>query len=173
MVRQTIQEARRVRLEERRKRRSGDADKESNLQSRDDKDKSNECQNLDDTRKADCLEKNEENISDEKSDEQRMQQLDVPVKVAPAPKTTILTPQRLSPPVTDLRDNVNPSNGDLDYADFDNDTSSPFDNMELKTINDMEELAQVLSSIFFDRYSGHFFHIRMSGLNIYFIAPES
>ncbi|RLU23246.1 hypothetical protein DMN91_003449 [Ooceraea biroi] len=37
----------------------------------------------------------------------------------------------------DLQDHVK-INGGLDFADFDNDTSSPFDNMELKTINDME-----------------------------------
>ncbi|KAK0089825.1 hypothetical protein PV325_005132 [Microctonus aethiopoides] len=71
--------------------------------------------------------------------------LPLPVKVAPAPETTILTPQRLSPPVGDLQNvDFNVKNNGLDYADFDNDTSSPFDNMELKTINDMEELAQVL-----------------------------
>ncbi|XP_078045085.1 uncharacterized protein LOC144474266 isoform X1 [Augochlora pura] len=64
-----------------------------------------------------------------------------PVNV-PVPETTILTPQPLSPPANDLQDHVK-TNG-LDYADFDNDTSSPFDNMALKTINDMEELAQVL-----------------------------
>ncbi|XP_012142241.1 uncharacterized protein LOC100882334 [Megachile rotundata] len=61
---------------------------------------------------------------------------------APVPKATILTPQPLSPPANDFQDHVK-TNG-LDFADFDNDTSSPFDNMELKTINDMEELAQVL-----------------------------
>ncbi|KAM0727522.1 Ubiquitin-associated protein 1 [Formica fusca] len=61
----------------------------------------------------------------------------------PAPETTILTPQPLSLPANDLQDHAK-TNGDLNYADFDNDTSSPFDNMELKTINDMEELAQVL-----------------------------
>lgn len=67
----------------------------------------------------------------------------VPVNAPPAPET-ILTPQPLSsPPANDLQDHVK-TNGDLDFADFDNDTSSPFDNMELKTINDMEELAQVL-----------------------------
>ena len=65
----------------------------------------------------------------------------IPVN-APVPETTILTPQPLSPPANDLHDDVK-TNG-LDFADFDNDTSSPFDNMELKTINDMEELAQVL-----------------------------
>ncbi|XP_047361647.1 uncharacterized protein LOC124953790 isoform X1 [Vespa velutina] len=65
-----------------------------------------------------------------------------PVKVIPPPETTILTPQPLSPPANDLQNHVQ-ANG-LDFADFDNDTSSPFDNMELKTINDMEELAQVL-----------------------------
>lgn len=65
----------------------------------------------------------------------------LPINAA-APETTILTPQPLSPPANDLQDHVK-TNGDLDFADFDNDTSSPFDNMELKTINDMEELAQV------------------------------
>ncbi|KAL7294030.1 hypothetical protein TKK_0012599 [Trichogramma kaykai] len=35
----------------------------------------------------------------------------------------------------------------LDYSDFDTDTSSPFDNMELKTINDMEALAEVLQPV--------------------------
>ncbi|KAJ8927638.1 hypothetical protein NQ314_019880 [Rhamnusium bicolor] len=34
----------------------------------------------------------------------------------------------------------------FNLSDFENDTSSPFDNMELKSINDMEELAQVLKS---------------------------
>ncbi|XP_011871826.1 PREDICTED: uncharacterized protein LOC105564213 [Vollenhovia emeryi] len=67
----------------------------------------------------------------------------LPVNAPPAPETTILTPQPLSPPASDLQDHAK-TNGGLDYADFDNDTSSPFDNMELKTINDMEELAQVL-----------------------------
>lgn len=71
----------------------------------------------------------------------------LPVNAAPAPETTILTPQPLSPPANDLQDLQDlyaKTNGGLDFADFDNDTSSPFDNMELKTINDMEELAQVL-----------------------------
>lgn len=70
----------------------------------------------------------------------------LPVNAAPAPETTILTPQPLSPPANDLQDLQDlyaKTNGGLDFADFDNDTSSPFDNMELKTINDMEELAQV------------------------------
>lgn len=34
----------------------------------------------------------------------------------------------------------------LTYSDFENDNSSPFDNIELKTINDMELLAEVLQS---------------------------
>lgn len=34
----------------------------------------------------------------------------------------------------------------FNISDFEADTSSPFDNMELKSINDMEELAQVLKS---------------------------
>lgn len=74
----------------------------------------------------------------------------LPINVAPAPETTILTPQPLSPPASDhvneLQDHVK-INGGLDFADFDNDTSSPFDNMELKTINDMEELAQVSNNL--------------------------
>lgn len=65
----------------------------------------------------------------------------LPINATPAPDSTILTPQPLSPPANDLQ-NHGKTNG-LDFADFDNDTSSPFDNMELKTINDMEELAQV------------------------------
>lgn len=38
----------------------------------------------------------------------------------------------------------------INISDFESDTSSPFDNMELKTINDLEELASVLkpASIF-------------------------
>ncbi|XP_014255935.1 uncharacterized protein LOC106670269 [Cimex lectularius] len=36
--------------------------------------------------------------------------------------------------------------GAFNLSDFENDTSSPFDNIELKTINDMEELAHVLGS---------------------------
>lgn len=35
----------------------------------------------------------------------------------------------------------------FNISDFEADTSSPFDNMELKSINDMEELAQVLKPI--------------------------
>lgn len=66
----------------------------------------------------------------------------LPVQVAPAPETTILMPQPLTLPASEIQDHSG-TNG-LDFADFDNDTSSPFDNMELKTINDMEELAQVL-----------------------------
>lgn len=68
----------------------------------------------------------------------------LPISTAPAPETTILKPQPLSPSndLHDLQDHMK-INGGLDFADFDNDTSSPFDNMELKTINDMEELAQV------------------------------
>lgn len=35
-------------------------------------------------------------------------------------------------------------NTQINYSEFETDTSSPFDNMELKTLNDFEELAQVL-----------------------------
>lgn len=34
--------------------------------------------------------------------------------------------------------------GGFNISDFENDTSSPFDSVELKTLNDMEELAHVL-----------------------------
>ena len=62
------------------------------------------------------------------------------------PEVTMLTPQLLHFPV-DASQNHAQVNG-LDYSDFDNDTSSPFDNMELKTINEMEELAHVFISFF-------------------------
>lgn len=52
-----------------------------------------------------------------------------------------MTPQLLLSPANDSQ-NYTKVNG-LDYSDFDNDTSSPFDNEELKTINDMEELEKV------------------------------
>lgn len=35
----------------------------------------------------------------------------------------------------------------FNYSDFENDTSSPFDNVELKTINDLDILAQVLNTL--------------------------
>lgn len=36
------------------------------------------------------------------------------------------------------------NSSNINYSDFENDTSSPFDNVELKTINDLDILAQVL-----------------------------
>lgn len=75
---------------------------------------------------------------------------------APVPETMILTPQPLSPPPNDLHDCV--TNNGLDFADFDNDTSSPFDNMELKTINDMEELAQVIGMSYRDNFLLNYIH---------------
>lgn len=75
----------------------------------------------------------------------------LPVKTAPVPETTILTPQPLSPPANDLHEISNNKSQDLNYADFDNDTSSPFDNMLLKSINDKEELAQVAYFYLFNK----------------------
>ncbi|XP_055375215.1 GATA zinc finger domain-containing protein 8 [Condylostylus longicornis] len=50
-------------------------------------------------------------------------------------------------PVTwkgNLGSNLKPNmGGKINYSDFENDTSSPFDNVELKTINDLDILAQV------------------------------
>lgn len=53
------------------------------------------------------------------------------------------TPLNFSiPKNTNLLNNNNGYNK-INYSDFENDTSSPFDNMELKTINDLDILAQV------------------------------
>lgn len=60
-------------------------------------------------------------------------------------QTNILTPI----PLQNYNSNQSYSNQNdkspFNIKDFENDTSSPFDNMELKSINDMEELAQVLN----------------------------
>lgn len=52
----------------------------------------------------------------------------------------------------------------INISDFESDTSSPFDNMELKTINDLEELASVLKplSVFNNANSKNF---QLSELN--------
>lgn len=47
------------------------------------------------------------------------------------------------PKTTNLLNNNNSIYNKINYSDFENDTSSPFDNMELKTINDLDILAQV------------------------------
>lgn len=47
------------------------------------------------------------------------------------------------PKSTNLLNNNNYNK--INYSDFENDTSSPFDNMELKTMNDLDILAQVLN----------------------------
>lgn len=41
---------------------------------------------------------------------------------------------------------ITPNYSKINYSDFENDTSSPFDNIELKTINDLDILAQVLNT---------------------------
>lgn len=41
---------------------------------------------------------------------------------------------------------LTPCNTKINYSDFENDTSSPFDNVELKTINDLDILAEVLNT---------------------------
>lgn len=54
------------------------------------------------------------------------------------------TPLNFSiPKNTNLLNNNNSMYNKINYSDFENDTSSPFDNMELKTINDLDILAQV------------------------------
>ncbi|CAH0381784.1 unnamed protein product [Bemisia tabaci] len=54
----------------------------------------------------------------------------------------ILTPVPISSPIKEPNNVVRKIN----LSDFESDTSSPFDNMELKTINDLEELAQCLQT---------------------------
>lgn len=41
---------------------------------------------------------------------------------------------------------ITPKYNKINYSDFENDTSSPFDNVELKTINDLDILAQILNT---------------------------
>lgn len=63
-----------------------------------------------------------------------------PVLAAPQ-YSAILTPLPAS--AKNSSSNANPKST-FNFSDFENDTSSPFDNVELKTINDLEELAHVL-----------------------------
>lgn len=62
-----------------------------------------------------------------------------------APQYSILTPV----PITQSSTNTHSSktSNAFNISDFEADTSSPFDNMELKTINEMEELAHVLQPL--------------------------
>lgn len=56
----------------------------------------------------------------------------------------ILRPIPIKHQVVSTQINNNKPISAFNLSDFEADTSSPFDNMELKTINDLEELAQVL-----------------------------
>lgn len=56
----------------------------------------------------------------------------------------ILRPIPIKHQVVNSQINNNKPISAFNLSDFEADTSSPFDNMELKTINDLEELAQVL-----------------------------
>lgn len=66
--------------------------------------------------------------------------------VSPPPKPYSFPESILKPvPVTTCSNSkVQNHTKDFNISDFEQDTSSPFDNMELKTINDLEELAHVL-----------------------------
>lgn len=71
-----------------------------------------------------------------------------PTQVTTSPYSNILMPTQL-PNIPNCQSYNAPKNNDkspFNISDFEADTSSPFDNMELKTINDMEELAQVLKN---------------------------
>ncbi|KAK7789779.1 hypothetical protein R5R35_012333 [Gryllus longicercus] len=60
-------------------------------------------------------------------------------------RASILTPVPFSQNSNSI--NSTKSSSQFNFSDFEADTSSPFDNMELKTINEMEELAHVLQPI--------------------------
>lgn len=63
----------------------------------------------------------------------------------PTSYSHILTPTPLTTNCTSQAFTCKPSDkSPFNISEFEADTSSPFDNMELKTINDIEELAQVL-----------------------------
>lgn len=61
-----------------------------------------------------------------------------------------VTPNNILKPIPILKPHVQTTTnnqqllGGINISDFENDTSSPFDSVELKTLNDMEELAHVL-----------------------------
>lgn len=61
------------------------------------------------------------------------------------PQYSILTPVPIAP--SSIGTCTNKASTYFNISDFEADTSSPFDNMELKTINDMEELAHVLQPL--------------------------
>lgn len=62
-----------------------------------------------------------------------------------APQYSILTPVPITQSSIDTC--TSKTSNTFNISDFEADTSSPFDNMELKTINEMEELAHVLQPL--------------------------
>ncbi|XP_063908788.1 ubiquitin-associated protein 1 [Zophobas morio] len=76
---------------------------------------------------------------------QQKQPILVPTQATPNLFSSILTPIPLKDQI--FAQNIeykSPEKSPFNISDFEADTSSPFDNMELKSINDLEELAQVL-----------------------------
>ncbi|KAK9507417.1 hypothetical protein O3M35_007274 [Rhynocoris fuscipes] len=71
---------------------------------------------------------------------------------ATSEESTMLTPVPIS-----SNSRIEPTRqvGQINLSDFENDTSSPFDNVELKTINEMEELAHVLGGTSIKNSSYH------------------
>lgn len=63
----------------------------------------------------------------------------------PTPQYSILTPVPITQSSIDTH--TSKTANTFNISDFEADTSSPFDNMELKTINEMEELAHVLQPL--------------------------
>lgn len=60
----------------------------------------------------------------------------------------------------------------INISDFESDTSSPFDNMELKTINDLEELASVLKPTSVFNYTNSK-DCQVSDLNVTHLYPTT
>ncbi|KAL1139878.1 hypothetical protein AAG570_006855 [Ranatra chinensis] len=95
-------------------------------------------------RKATANEKKKKQETSELEECARKLSLTTPVPVS-CQNNPILTPVPISSTVFSKK--VTHEVGSINFSDFESDTSSPFDNMELKTINDLEELAHVLGGL--------------------------
>jgi len=69
-----------------------------------------------------------------------------PVSLAPVISDTILLPQRVSPEAESSSSKREPNSYHVNVQDFESLAEDPFDNLELKTINDMKELESVLAN---------------------------
>lgn len=69
----------------------------------------------------------------------------IPTQASNSSYSDILKPVQLQNDGKQLGSKEVDTKSPFNLSDFESDTSSPFDNMELKSINDLEELAQVLN----------------------------